>query len=79
MIILVLIFLFFYITASKVLAGQNLSWRSFSDVEKGIKMYFSWIGSVAGNFKSLTGHAVNMNWENQNKTSETKLKPSGKG
>lgn len=62
LILLVFLLLFVYITATKVLSGQDLSWRSASDIGKAIKLYVTWLGSVANNFKDIIGHAIKLDW-----------------
>jgi len=55
--------LFGFFSFNIVFKGSNLSIKNVSDIEKGAQLYFSWIGSIFGNVKSLTGQAVQMNWE----------------
>ena len=63
LIILVFIILFVYITATKVLADQNLNFKSSSDIGKAVKLYFSWLGNVAGNFKDIAANAIKLDWK----------------
>lgn len=62
----ILIILFIYITASRVLSEQEIDWKSASDVGKGVKLYFSWLGSVADNFKTIAGKVIKMDWKFNN-------------
>ena len=55
--------LFGFFSFNFVFKTSNLSIKNVSDLEKGIQLYFSWIGSVFGNIKSLTGQAVGMDWK----------------
>ena len=68
LLILILAILFVYVTASRVLASHNLDWKSVSDIGKAVKLYFSWLGSTAGNFKTIAGNAVNLDWKINNES-----------
>lgn len=63
LIVLIFVILFVYISASKVLSDQNLDLKSSSDAGKAVKLYFSWLGSVASNFKNIASNAIKMNWK----------------
>lgn len=66
LIILIFVILFVYITATKVLSNQNFDFKSSSDIGKAVKLYFSWLGSVGGNFKNMVGNAINLDWKLNN-------------
>ena len=38
---LIILFLFFYATGYRVLAGQDIDWKTTTGIEKGGKLYFS--------------------------------------
>lgn len=69
-VLFILVLLFLYVTASRVLAGQNINWKSVAGIEKAVKVYFVWLGGAFDNLKVLTGSAVKMDWSIQNKTAE---------
>lgn len=54
--------LFLYISMVFVFKGQDIDYKTVSGVGYAAKLYMSWLGSVAGNFKSMTSHAVKMDW-----------------
>jgi len=58
--------LFFYISVSAAISGHALDLNSISGIETAGKIYFSWLGNAFGNFKSLAGSAVNMDWQVEN-------------
>ncbi|MFH1585540.1 MAG: hypothetical protein ABIB79_02135 [archaeon] len=60
---LIALILFTYISFSVVLKGQDIEWSTMGGVMKASKLYFSWLGSMFGNMKSITGYAVKMNWD----------------
>tara|TARA_Y100000310_G_scaffold189913_1_gene189875 strand:- start:140 stop:439 length:300 start_codon:yes stop_codon:yes gene_type:complete len=71
LILVIALILFIYITATRVLSGQEFDWKSTSDLGKAAKMYFSWLGSVSNNFKDLSGRAVDLDWKlNSTRTKE---------
>jgi len=67
LIILLVVILFVYVSATRVLSNKNFDFRSASDIGSAVKLYFSWLGSVGGNFKNIVGHVISMDW-NLNKT-----------
>ena len=62
LILLIILILFVYVSATKVLSGQNFDFKSSSDVGKAVKLYFSWLGGVAGNFKNMVANAIKLDW-----------------
>lgn len=68
LVILILVLLFVYITASKVLVGQNINWKSATDIGKATKLYFSWLVDAGSNFKTIAGNAIKMDWKLNNST-----------
>jgi len=63
--------LFIYITATKALSSQNLNWKSAEGIQKGSKIYFSWLSSAFGNVKTITANAAKMDWgSNSSENSE---------
>lgn len=68
LIVLVLVLLFVYVTVSRTLGGQNINWKSVAGIEKGVKIYFAWLGGAFDNMKTLTSNAIKMDWGQKNKT-----------
>lgn len=69
----IIILLFLYTTASQVLSNYDIDWKSFSGVEKGAKVYFSWLGGFFDNLKILTANAVKMDWTQKNRTESVRI------
>jgi uncharacterized membrane protein len=61
-IIIVVLLLFFYVSYSKVTEDQEIDYKSASGVEKGARLYFTWLGNLFDNFRTITGNAINMDW-----------------
>jgi len=61
LIVLIIAFLLFYITASSVLGG-NANLKSFDGIVAAGKAYFSWLVHIGSNAKTIAGSAVNMDW-----------------
>lgn len=59
---LVILILFTYLSFTIVLKGQNVDWKTPSGMYEAGKLYFVWLGSLFTNAKSITGHAVNLDW-----------------
>ena len=68
LIVFILALLFFYITISNVFNRYDIDWKSATGIEKGMKVYFSWLGGAFGNLKAITVNAVKMDWSQKNKT-----------
>jgi len=68
LIVFILVLLFFYITVSRVFTQYDIDWKSSAGMEKGIKVYFSWLGGAFGNLKTITANAIRMDWSQKNKT-----------
>lgn len=66
--VLIGLILFAYISFTLTTRNQDLDYTSFSGITKAVKIYFSWIGTLFVNFKSLTGHAIGLDWTSSNKT-----------
>jgi hypothetical protein len=47
--------------------GRDISVKSIPDLEKAVKIYFSWFGNAVHNVKIITAQVVKMNWQG-NKT-----------
>ncbi|MBD3247165.1 hypothetical protein GF378_00925 [Candidatus Pacearchaeota archaeon] len=60
--VLIGLILFAYVSFVVTMKNYDIDMTSFSGVTKAAKIYFSWLGSIFGNFKSLTGSAVRMDW-----------------
>ena len=61
-IFLICLVLFSYISFSLVLKGQDIDYKSVGGLIQAGKIYFSWLGGVFGNVKTITGSAVDMDW-----------------
>lgn len=76
--IIVLVALFIFITVSSVVTNYSVDLKSVDGIERGFKIYFSWLGGAFDNFKSITGSAVKMDWKFENETSEIIKAPEKK-
>ena len=54
--------LFSYFSFTFVLKGKDVDLKSIPGVIEVGKLYFSWLGGVFGNFKSITFNAIKMDW-----------------
>ena len=67
--VLILLVLLSYFGFSHILKDNNIPLNSPSNLIKIGKVYFSWLGSIFLNLKSLTTKAITMDWSGGNKTS----------
>jgi ABC-type microcin C transport system permease subunit YejE len=68
-ILLILLILFTYMSFAATIKGKDLDFKSIDGIKEAGQLYFSWLGSIFGNLKSLTSNAISMNWS-VNKTPE---------
>ena len=61
-IVLISLVLFIYLTASFALKGQEFDLTTVSGVGKVIGVYFDFLLGSLGNLRTLTTHAVDMDW-----------------
>tara|TARA_Y100000310_G_C20222740_1_gene596499 strand:- start:252 stop:551 length:300 start_codon:yes stop_codon:yes gene_type:complete len=64
---LIFILLIFYFTATYSLKGRDVDLTTVSGVGAAAKIYLNFIASSLGNLKTLTSHAVELDW-NGNET-----------
>lgn len=70
--IIILFILFLYISYTEVTKEFSLNYNSIDGIEKGVQLYFSWLGNAFNNIKGLSGNAVNMDWSlHQNNTANS--------
>ena len=63
---LIALVLFSFFNFSSVFKGKDISINNISDFGKITKIYFSWLGNVFGNLKTISGQAVKMDWQGNN-------------
>jgi hypothetical protein len=64
---LICLILFGYFSFLFVFKGKDINYKSIPGVIDATKIYFNWLFSIVGNFKSITTNAVKMDWQG-NKT-----------
>ena len=69
-IFLIALVLFSFFSFNIVFKGKEISVNNISDLGKIFKIYFSWFGNIFGNMKTITGQAVEMDWQG-NQTGKT--------
>ncbi len=67
-IFLIALILFSYLSFTLILKGKNIDLKTSSGIIQAGKLYFSWLGSIFGNFKTITTNAIKMDWAGQNRT-----------
>jgi|TARA_Y100000310_G_C20662955_1_gene805794 Mg/Co/Ni transporter MgtE len=70
-IFLVVAIIFLYWGAIVVFQGEEVDLKSYSGVMEAGNLYFSWMVSIFGNFKIITGNIIHMDWSGENKTRNT--------
>ena len=66
-IFLIVLILFTYLSFTITLRGQEIDYTTISGMMTATKLYFSWLVSIFGNLKTMTTHAIRMDW-NGNET-----------
>lgn len=60
--LLIALIVFGYISFTVTTKNQEVDFKSFSGIMKAVKIYFSWLGSMFGNLKTITANAIGMEW-----------------
>ena len=67
-IFLILLILFTYLSFTAVLKGKEVDIKTVSGLKEAGSLYVTWLGSIFGNLRSITTHAVDMDWKHVNET-----------
>ena len=65
---IVLLFLVIYFSFAFVSLSKSVNLSGFNGIKEAGGFYFSWLGSVFSNVRTLAGNAVKMNWSPGNST-----------
>ncbi len=68
-IFLIVLILFTYFSFTTVLKGKDIDFKTATGIKEAGSLYISWLGSIFGNLKAITIHAIDMDWNSVNKTS----------
>ena len=68
-IFLIVLILFTYLSFTAILKGKDIDFKTATGIKEAGKLYVSWLGSIFGNLRSITTHAVDMEWKQLNETS----------
>lgn len=63
---IVLVALFLYVSIAYVASKNEMDFGSYDGMVKSVKIYGGWLFNLVGNFKSLTGSAIKMDWTSTN-------------
>lgn len=61
-IVLIALILFTYISFTIVIKDHDVDLKTVSGIIEAGGLYVNWLGSLFGNAKSITTHAVNLDW-----------------
>ena len=73
-IFLILLILFAYISFAAVIKNNDVDLKSNSGLASAGKLYYSWLGGVFHNMKSITAYAFKQDWKTINETDANKEK-----
>lgn len=62
-IFIIILILFTYVSFVSTVKGKNIDFTSVDGVKTAGSLYFSWLGSVFSNLKTITANAIDMNWK----------------
>ena len=62
-IFLIGLLLFSYLSFTLVLKGKDIDLTSMEGMKEAGTLYFSWLGTIFINFKSITAKAIKMDWK----------------
>lgn len=69
---LIAIILFFYLSFTLTIKGQNIDLKTVPGLIEASKTYLIWVGSAFENIKSITANVVGMDWTNNETIYKTK-------
>lgn len=70
-IFLIVLILFTYLSFTSVIKEKDIDFKTITGLTTATRLYFSWLGSIFGNLKTITTNAIRMNWKD-NTTIEQK-------
>ena len=62
-IFLIVLILLAYVSLAYTFKGQVINFKTVDGWKTASKVYFSFLGTVFGNLKTMTSHAVKMDWK----------------
>ncbi len=62
-IFLIMLVIFTYVSFLVTIKGNDIDFKSIEGLRTAGTLYFSWLGSVFGNLKTITTHAIKMDWK----------------
>jgi len=60
---LIALILFTYFSFTATLKGKDLDLKTISGLTTATKLYFTWLGSMFVNLKTITTNEIKMNWK----------------
>ncbi len=69
-IFIIVFIIFLYLSMTIVFKYKNVDYKTIPGIMDATKIYFSWLFSVSGNFKSITTNAIQMDWSGNNQTAK---------
>jgi len=60
---LIMLVILTYVSFLVTLKGKDIDFKSIEGLRTAGTLYFSWMGSVFGNFKAITTNAIKMDWK----------------
>ena len=70
---IIFLILFTYFSFTFVLSGKNIDLSTLDGIGQAGSLYFSWLGSVFQNLKTITANAVHLNWSPQSSNSTVQI------
>ncbi len=65
-IFLIVLIIFTYVSFSISVSDQNIDLKTVPGILKAGKLYFSWLGTLFSNAKSITAYAAKQDWKDYN-------------
>ena len=65
---LIALILFSYLGFMISIKGQDIDFKSVNGLKTAGQLYFVWLENLFGNFKTLTSHAIKLDWKGNNNT-----------
>jgi len=70
--LLIAVILFSYFGFVMAIKGQEIDFKSVDGLKTAGGLYWAWLGNIFGNFKSMTTHAIKLDWKGDQNIEENK-------
>ena len=75
--LLIVLIIFTYLSFVATIKGKDINLKTMDGMKEAGGLYFSWLGSVFSNLKTITANAIHMDWKVSDQEIINKTKNQG--